>query len=360
MISSLFFILLVYLSYKLCLAWDGETLKVHDDYNPSINARSLNENLSVNNCDNGCKTCINNTCTDCDLGFKLNNDKTCIKCDIQKLYEEKCIGDICKLDTGDVNGGEECNLCYNIDRNCKVCNLKSKKCLSCREEFFMYPHNDKCFPCQAGCKKCLDDGYCLKCLNDSYQLIDWNCYKHIACDNNCKNCNETTGVCNQCNDYFYLNDHNLCAKCPLNCLKCNQTSCIECDGDMFLGECIKCPVRYFDNKFNGTCSFCSDKFEFCYSCDFDKCHNCDSFRELDNNQCVCISGYYKLFLFNDCKPFIALLLASSFIFLIMFFLIYLIIFIVYSVVPFKIWLEKISIYLVNLWRGTNEIFKIYK
>ena len=154
--------------------------------------------------------------------------------------------------------------------------------------------------CPKNCKDGLCDNVTLKCDSciDGYYKDDCS----VSCPaKGCKNCNQTTGECQICKEDLILID-NFC--CIENCLKCDNTGCIECSEETKYGpECKDCPENCFYENLK-TKRKCEQDSGNCYSCIKgktgikceDNCnqgcdlteYNCD----MNNGSCYCKEGFY--------------------------------------------------------------------
>ena len=151
--------------------------------------------------------------------------------------------------------------------------------------------------CPEHCKDDLCDNVTLKCDSciDGFYKDDCS----LPCPaNECKNCNQTTGLCEECKEEFVLIDNYCCNK---SCSKCNNTGCIECSEETKYGlYCEDCP----ENCSYDTERKCYQDSGNCYECINgktgikceDNCNegcdltikNCD----MNDGSCDCKEGFY--------------------------------------------------------------------
>ncbi|KAL4495395.1 hypothetical protein ABPG73_022440 [Tetrahymena malaccensis] len=350
-------------------------------------------------CEKNCLDCDQkdqNVCLQCKQGFKLNQNQKCIEeqgCDSESYLDDsnkckKCSNQlqnclecesnkICKkcsnsfvLQNGKcicdqnnyLKGQKECEKCQDSFPNCFQCD-QNLGCIKCSANYQL--HNNQCFPCKKGeqdfqnsnCQKCLVlnckicfeySNKCWEC-EKGYQLKQEKCEK-IQCEQseffnqdsniceqcslkfkNCIQCNQNQ--CYSCTENFYLDrntkkcvnpcpkgtfvDNNQCEKCnQTNCQECSSSeSCITCDNNYYLipnckfcsestdkcHECesgyqldqqkcekIKCEQNQFYNQLTNICELCDKKFENCNQCSYEKCQSCNESLYLDKfyNKCV--------------------------------------------------------------------------
>ena len=221
----------------------------------------------------------------------------CSKCNPITNLCVKCEKDIFVPDSnGGCQNSQKCILGQNY---CIECSENEKICNQC--DIGYYPdENGGCsmIPnCQISYK-----GECLQCKENYIIITDgnFNLCKSLSSDDyqHCKKINETTSLCDECEEDYFLNsiDH-----------KCSKVgNCSE----SFLGECKKCDIGYYLNvnekkcimqdydtfknckiSYNGTkCDVCNDESYITYDnkcihtnyCAHGNAYHCDE----------CIEGYY--------------------------------------------------------------------
>ena len=223
------------------------------------------------------------------------NQNNCLICDpLTKL----CIRCSLEIFSPNEEGGcspiSKCKLGKNY---CLQCDELGKDCINC--EHGLYPdENGGCSfvnNCEISYK-----GYCLKCKNE-FILIGTICKSLNLYDFlNCKKINNITGLCQECNEGFYLNNGD--KKCS-DIENCNEST---------LGKCSSCISGYYLNVKEEKCLkwdkekdsllFCKETLdgEICEECEdgyfFDKKRNCIGINycaEKKEYSCEkCIEGYY--------------------------------------------------------------------
>ena len=250
-------------------------------------------------------------------------------CEVCHPINNQCIKCISDNYLPDENGGCEakCTLGKNY---CNECSEDSKLCVNCEEGYFP----DKI----GGCSYIINcelsyKGKCLKCEEDYILIGDKNnfqlCKSKYSQDlKHCKNINIISGLCDECEENFFLNKgdfkcsetencyesiYSICSLCNdgyyLNkkenkCLQideifnhCKETidgkNCEICNFGFYLGEDGQCSNTLMCAETQkGKCIKCSDKF---YLTEDNSCtqeEKCQ-YGEGDTALCsYCYSGYY--------------------------------------------------------------------
>ena len=229
---------------------------------------------------NHCLKCnsVTNLCTKCDLDIYIpNSNGGCTNsnhCQMGKNYCNECNTEenLCiKCELGyfpDGNGG-----CSYTD-NCLI--SYKGECLECKDEFILI-----------GKKMEEENGFKFCKYNSSIDFI------------NCKEINTTTGLCDLCEDNYYLNTGDK------RCIK--TKNCYE----SIFGICTECNAGFYLNKKEEECKTKEYPFILCKeTLDGEKCEKCDDDAFLaedgkcvDTNYCSvsyntklnckqCIQGYY--------------------------------------------------------------------
>ena len=167
----------------------------------------------------------------------------------------------------------------------------------CYTGYWGNPLSNLCESCNQNCLNCTDQAYdsCISCY-EGYYLSVGECLK---CDTNCKNCNETSSYCLDCNSNTYLFENKCYDECPegflkndvLNyCALCDQ-SCLTCFSPGTSNNCLSCFQGFY--FINNNCLLCDNN---CNSCDIasSNCTSCPIHNYLHNYQCIasCPIGYY--------------------------------------------------------------------
>ena len=221
----------------------------------------------------------------------------CISCNpITKLCI-KCQKDVF---TPDENGGctnlKKCSLGIN---NCLKCNEDENICKICEEGYFPdenggCSYTDNCEVSYRGkCLKCKDN-FIFIGANDGIQIC-----KSINSDDlkNCKEINTEKGLCEKCEEGFYLNlGDKKCTKIE-NCFESSMGKCIRCTNYYYLNKkeekCIAQKENFYNcrESLNGeSCDLCH---EYYYLSEDKKCTKTNYCSEGSSYYCKeCISGYY--------------------------------------------------------------------
>ena len=228
----------------------------------------------------------------------IEGENLCIHCNILTDLCIKCtISDILIPDEkGGCIGAKKCIVGKNY---CNECDLEGKLCKTCEENYYT-DENGGC-TYSAGCEISYN-GECLKC-KDGFILIgkenEFRFCKSLSIDNykHCENINTETGLCNYCeNGYFLTSEDKKCIKTD-NCK------------ESIYGNCITCNNGYYYNKREDKCVLKEYNLAYCKeSIDGKECDVClDEYYPDENGICVktqfcseskflecrkCISGYY--------------------------------------------------------------------
>ena len=192
----------------------------------------------------------------------------CLKCDYRTKLCAKCDKDFLVPDeNGGCEGFKKCSLGHNY---CNLCDDDGILCQIC-EGGYVPDEN-------GGCSKtdnCLfsENGECLKCKENYILIGDSKTFffcKSINSEDlkNCEKFEEKTGICQKCEENFYLNkgDH-----------RCSTTE--NCYESIF-GICQKCLDRYYFNKVENQCKMQEGMFYKCRS-------------SINNKTCdICDDNYY--------------------------------------------------------------------
>ena len=228
--------------------------------------------------------------------------------------------------------------CLNSKKHCSKSNPLTNLCAICQQEDILIPDEDggcigskKCTPGKNYCNECnqnddlcdiCDYGYiadenggcsysnfckisykgiCIECIDD-FILVKANnlniCKSILSQDfKNCKKIDNENGVCETCEDNYYLSEDDK---------KCTK---IENCGETIFGNCISCKKGFYLDKNEEKCfNKTNTKFSFCKETLFGQCDKCDDGLYFDENgNCTssnfcsesfdgkckkCISGYF--------------------------------------------------------------------
>ena len=222
-----------------------------------------------------------NNCNRCDPLTNL-----CIKCDLD-IYDP------------DENGGcSALGKCIIGKNYCKECNEEAKKCKKCEIGYYPDLYGGCSFVenCELSYK-----GNCLKCLPDFILIGEENgikiCKSLYSEDlNKCEIINNKTGLCDSCQNGFFLNEGDK---------KCSEVE--NCQESIY-GRCILCNIGYYLNVKENKCIYQSGSLYYCKeSIDGKKCDICeDDFFFDEKGNCTnvkycsegkfncqkCIDGYF--------------------------------------------------------------------
>ena len=231
------------------------------------------------------------------------NEKGCIICNQLTNLCIKCKNDILiPDDNGGCIGKGKCELGNNY---CEKCNENGDLCEICEEGYYS-DQNGGCSTtnkCQLSYR-----GECFQCQDNYFLVIKTLSCKSIYSSDlkNCKKINESNGLCDICEDGFYLGKGD--QKC-VNIENCYSSS---------FGVCISCNKGYYLDKQNEKCIKQEDSFLHCKetinNINCDKCDDDCFFSEdgfcVETNFCSkseniickeCISEYYLTEKNNICS-----------------------------------------------------------
>ena len=201
----------------------------------------------------------------------------------------------------DENGGcKGAKKCFSFKNFCEECDENGELCKICEKNY--YPDNNGGCTYSEGCLISYK-GECLQC-DENYILVGEDnkvkICKYLSSElyKNCKNINATNGICEECEEGYYLSLENKC------------TNVENCKESLF-GNCISCNNSYYFDKKSDKCNKKDENYDF-YNCkqtnDGIYCDICqDDYYHDGNGLCVptkycfesenlrckkCISGYY--------------------------------------------------------------------
>ena len=221
----------------------------------------------------------------------------CIKCDNKNKLCIQCKNDIFTPDDkGGCMGIKKCTIGENY---CDKCNIEGNLCQSC--EIGFYPDSNGGCSYFENCEISYK-GSCFQC-EENFILIGKDeefkfCKSKYSSDlKNCKIINKENGVCDLCEDDYFLGQGDF---------KCTETE--NCYESMF-GTCVKCIDGYYLDRSNDGCFFKENQFQNCeQTINGETCDICDNnyflsedFFCLETNFCLetkdykctqCIKNYY--------------------------------------------------------------------
>jgi len=227
----------------------------------------------------------------------VEDDNFCKKCDLLTDLCNQCkFNNLIPDDKGGCTGAKKCELGKNY---CDECNGEEKLCKSCEIGYF--PDENGGCSYTNNCEISYN-GECFKCKDNFILVGDKNhlkICKSISTQDlkNCKKINITNGLCDECEENFFLNyEDKKCSKTS-NCSKSNYNFCSECISgfylDIRLNKCIKQENQFLHCKqtLDGKlCDKCDDNY---YIDEEQKCTNTNNCKASDNYKCKeCINNYY--------------------------------------------------------------------
>ncbi len=227
----------------------------------------------------------------------IENKNFCRKCSLITNLCDNC--DFNVLSPDETGGCKGANICKLGENYCDKCDDDGKICKEC--EIGLFPDENGGCSYSNNCELSYK-GQCLKCKSDFFLIGAENNYK--ICKSllskdlqNCKVINNITGLCDKCEDNYFLNEGDKrCSKIE-NCSESNYNSCIKCNSGFYLDKkqekCIKQEKQFLNCKQtidSETCEECDDEY---YFDEEQKCVNTKFCSKSENNKCKeCISSYY--------------------------------------------------------------------
>ena len=269
---------------KICKYLNTEDLKNCKTINTiSGLCEECNEGYNLNQGDSKCveaKNCYESSfgiCTACDVGYYLNKKKDICEKTINNLI-------YCKQTLDEKN----CDICYfgfylSEDGQCvdtiNCSKTKGGKCIECKENNYLI--NDICSN-EENCKKAdKDTGLCEVC-NEGFYLDkkDRKCKSNKE-DNEYKYCEIYDEKCIKCQNWYFVGEDYKCSQTD-NCAHSENGECLQCIKDFFLGNdkkcsniehciysgktgygCDECEENYYFDNANMTCKKDNENFKNC-------------------------------------------------------------------------------------------------
>ena len=229
----------------------------------------------------------------------VENENFCTRCHPLTNLCLKCQNEV--LIPDEQGGCEGINKCFLGQNYCNNCNKEENLCEECEPGFF--PDSNGGCSYTSNCEISYK-GQCLVCKSD-FILINEGLLsrcKYLKSDdlNNCKTVNTSNGICEECEDGFFLN------KGDKKCTKVEN--CYESN----FGKCQLCIEKYYLNKKEKKCIEKNNtQFINCkITADGEKCEECDEnyflsedgnclltnfCKKSENDKCTeCVDGYYLI------------------------------------------------------------------
>ena len=249
-------------------------------------------------------------CNKCDSGFYL--DKKNNKCLKKTKPFINCMQTV---------DGKTCDICddgyfFDSEYNCistKYCETgyKNGNCKECKTGYYLSNYDKSCTTdknCFLGIK---DIGVCEICNDDYYMdFADGKC-KSYKDDEDYKYCRKAEyGICYECIAAHFLGDDNKCSESK-NCQESEKGKCILCMEPFHLGldnictnvekciytspfndNCLECEDNYFYDSISKECiEVEDDKFQNCKTANKDLyCHDCKKDYYLNRTDNLCHSN----------------------------------------------------------------------
>ena len=233
----------------------------------------------------------------------FENINGCLICNPLTNLCAKCRDDI--LTPDDKGGCKGIEKCIPGKNYCQECNDFGNLCKICENGYFP-DENGSCS--QTNKCKVSSKGECFECSENYFLVSNTKACKYIYSSDlkNCKELNQTNGLCDNCEDGFYLNEGDK---------KCTKTE--NCYSSIY-DVCSECNKGYYLDKKNGKCNKEENPFFHCKETINNlNCDNCDEdfFLSLDGicvdtnfcskslkNNCIeCVNNYFLTEKNNICS-----------------------------------------------------------
>ena len=227
----------------------------------------------------------------------VENENNCRKCDIfNRLCSECDLNVFVPNENGGCSGLKKCEVGNNY---CDECNEEGNICKKCELDYF--PDENGGCSYSNNCEVS-NNGECLICKNNYILIGNKNslkfCKSLFSKDlKNCKSFNNTSGLCESCEENYYLNEGDKRCSDVENCYKSNYNNCIKCISGFYLdkkdNKCKKQESNFLNclQTIDGlTCDKCDDDYFFDEE---NKCVPTKFCLRSSKFECEeCISGYY--------------------------------------------------------------------
>ena len=226
-------------------------------------------------------------------------DKKCIRTEYcRKSIYGNCI--LCNLGLYFNKKENKCLFKVGFISYCDI-SLDGIKCDICNEYSYM-SEDGICVLT----KYCSESYYekCTKCINNYFLAKNFVC----TTTENCKDGDKDTGICNICDDHFYLDTKDY--KCKSNqeendykyCKKVINGRCTECTSIYKLTQDFKCtPSKSCLEAENGKCTLCEENFHLGLDNICSNITHCIYSYYIDNECLECEDNYYYNKLYKNCS-----------------------------------------------------------
>ena len=227
----------------------------------------------------------------------VENEEFCLKCHPLTNLCIKCNNEV--LMPNDKGGCDGIKNCFVGINYCNQCNEQENLCAQCEQGFF--PDKNGGCSYSSNCK-ISDKGKCLLCDSDFILIGDqyFSMCKYLKSDdlNHCKKINSIYGICEECEEGYYLNGGDKRCTTTENCYESTFEKCDFCVENYYLNKKTEKCLEKNNTNFNNCkitldgekCEQCEDNYfltedGFCVLTDFCK--------ESENEICTqCMEGYY--------------------------------------------------------------------
>lgn len=236
----------------------------------------------------------------------IENQNFCRKCDFSTNLCFKCQLDILIPDEkGGCIGAKKCKLGANY---CDECDKDEKLCKTCEIGYF--PDENGGCSYTSNCE-ISNKGECLKCNNDFILIGQENnfkiCKSLLSKDlKYCKKVNTSNGLCDECEENYFLNEGDKKCSKTENCSESNYDFCMQCISGFYLDKknekCLKQENQFLHCKQTINSETCDQCDEGYYFDEEEKCVNTKFCLKSENYKCKeCLTNYYLTEDGNTCS-----------------------------------------------------------
>ncbi|ELP87958.1 protein serine/threonine kinase, putative [Entamoeba invadens IP1] len=259
----------------------------------ALYTKKESESVSCELCssyDPNCQSCSKTArkCETCNLGYypATTSPFKCKECDISCSKKCSTTTGYCTSCSDNyvlrLSDSITCELCSSFDTNCDRCATDfSRKCILCKEGYYINTATNRCVPCESSCLKCSKtDGICITCKSTyvPFEMPQKTCQSCTDFDSKCSKCaDNSTRICTECSTGYYPSP-------PTHkCVTCHSTCSTDCDP--MTGICKSCNSGYvFTNPASLQCIACREFDDHCSTCGTNGQRKC----------ITCNTGYYPL------------------------------------------------------------------
>ncbi|ELP90997.1 fibroblast growth factor receptor 1 precursor, putative [Entamoeba invadens IP1] len=222
-----------------------------------LNIKKSDDTLCTILTPKGCLKCVN--------GFYLDNSKNCVKCsnNCVECYNDTYCLSCNKTSNLFLTTNNSCQSLEILNNTCKLLMPTKTSCAICYDGYLR--ENGDCVPCDVSCATCLETKKCLTC-KENYFLIQSESFLCQSYDNLTRCLHKTPHGCTLCDDGYYVDTQiPRCFKCDSNCDNCvTSQSCVTCSIDYILinNVCVSISnITHCIKATNNICTQCENDFK---------------------------------------------------------------------------------------------------